>query len=62
MEDWPLYAWLGFLLVCLVLLVWYRAKHPVPYVPMTPEEEQDWMDDLLFPPYCCWDDQGDDDE
>lgn len=51
MEDWPLYAWLGFLLLCLVLLVWYRVRHPVPYVPMSQEELDDWMDDLLFPPY-----------
>ena len=58
MEDGQWVALAG--LVILALLVWWRIKHPTPYPQqMTEEEEQDWMDDLLFPPYSCWDNSDD---
>jgi hypothetical protein len=29
---------------------------------MTDEEREDFMDDLLFPPYSCWDDNTEDND
>jgi hypothetical protein len=57
---WPL---LGAHILVLVLLIRYRLKHPgSPTNSMTEEEREDWMDDLLFPPYCCWGDPGSNDD
>ena len=64
MDDLGLWAFLGILFLILALLIWYRAKHPTSYdSSMSDEEEQDWMDDLLFPPfYNSCDDSSNDNE
>ena len=65
MEDLGLWAFLGILFLILAPLILYGAKHPTSCdSSMSDEEEQDWMDDLLFPPFynSCDDSSNDDNE
>lgn len=48
----------------LAVSIWYHRRHPEDSSrPMTPEEWEDWLDDLLFPPLCdLYTDNESDDE
>lgn len=51
---------LGAHVAALVGLIWYRYRHPgCRSAPMTQEEWDDFLDDLLFPPFTDW---GNDDD